>query len=47
MGDIDGMTNSNGGLCSMYSMRLKLFVHPGGTVLSSSGPPGSHRSKKG
>ena len=32
MGDLDGMSNLEGGLCSMYSMRLKLFVHPGGNV---------------
>ena len=28
--DENGLDNTSGGLCSTHSMKLKLFVHPGG-----------------
>ena len=31
--DENGLDNTSGGLCSTHSMKLKLFVHPGGTQL--------------
>ena len=31
--DENGLDNTSGGLCSTHSMKLKLFVHPGGTYL--------------
>ena len=30
--DENGLDNTSGGLCSTHSMKLKLFVHPGGKI---------------